>query len=142
MDLEKKRVGTRFKFPFVPITGNLVVRLPKTVASDRIIACLSGWAIVELGIPVEIAADTDDPHVAIERHTGQYVSRSLLAEVVRLGDSKQMKAGFKALANTLADNRRTFVGLFGETAVDDLTAKCSAVLTQYDTLDAPATRRA
>jgi hypothetical protein len=139
MDIEKRRISTRFALPFVPIMGDtvsLMVRYPKTgqPADGRKTASVAGWALSELGISDEILAGTEDPVEAMKE--ADLSGGSELQEVERLNDQKKLQRAFKALRDAIPS-----LTAFSSEARAKLEVKVNAVLTQYQETDNPASSR-
>lgn len=142
MDIEKRRIPTRFRLPLIPLMQLMAVKLPKTVKGDgRFVGCLTGWALSVLGIPGNILFETDDPISAVQQAGLSTAGVGFLKDVAKLNDSKQLQKAFAALKAGIESNRTTLDNTFGAAQVASLYNQVVTVLDEYAATNNPPARR-
>lgn len=143
MDLEKARISMRITAPYIPVTGALVHRLPKTCDSDgRVVGCISGWALAKLGVSQELLAGQKNPDEAIKAAKPSVnVPRGIFTKVAELHDRKHVKEAAQQLKSELSNNSVFLSNTFGSSKLASLKSELDGMLAAYDKKDAPPVYR-
>lgn len=131
MNLEERRIPTKFALPYMPVRGVLFVRLPKYLKSDRVVACISGWALNCLGVSADTLASTQDPLEALKIHGVNPSGLEFLKDAAKLHDDKKVQKAFTTIRDGLSRNQSTLANAFGPEKVTALIAKVNEVLAMY-----------